>query len=158
MQSPTNAGNSCAASTRGRRSLPPDWLKIAKAAKLAGYTLAHFRQLTKAETVEAQKRDRDWFLKKASVRKWADRVKHLGTAKHDPTSKRKTDPLLHQSFCSSLHLTSHMRAFTPLSSLPQLVSDNYNCGSGDNWLFPLGGSGSATPRIGTTNAYSVCAS
>jgi excisionase family DNA binding protein len=70
---------------------PTEWITTKEAAELTGYTMARFRQLAKAETVEAQKRGRDWFLKKASVQEWADRMKQLGTAKHDPTRKWKAE-------------------------------------------------------------------
>jgi len=35
---------------------PTEWITTKEAAELTGYTMARFRQLAKAETVEAQKR------------------------------------------------------------------------------------------------------
>jgi hypothetical protein len=37
---------------------PTEWITTKEAAELTGYTMARFRQLAKAEAVEAQKRGR----------------------------------------------------------------------------------------------------
>ena len=70
---------------------PTDWITTKAPVGLAHHTMIRFRQLAKAQTVEAPKRGRDWFLKNASVQEWADKMKQLGTAKHDPTRKWKAE-------------------------------------------------------------------
>ena len=62
-----------------------EWITTKEAAELTGYTTARFRQLAIKGIVVAQKRGRDWFLDKSSVLAWAEEMKRLGTAKHDPT-------------------------------------------------------------------------
>jgi excisionase family DNA binding protein len=74
---------------------PTEWITTKEAAELTGYTTARFRQLAKEGTLVAQKRGRDWFLSKPSVLAWAEEMKRLGPAKHDPWrngAREKSDP------------------------------------------------------------------
>ena len=63
---------------------PTEWITTKEAAELTGYSMARFRQLAKKGTVKAHKWGRDWFLEKSSVLEWAEDMKRLGPAKHDP--------------------------------------------------------------------------
>jgi excisionase family DNA binding protein len=61
-----------------------DWITTKEAAKLTGYKVKYLRQLISQGRLEAQKLGRDWFLNKAKLLSYADEMKHLGPAKHDP--------------------------------------------------------------------------
>ncbi|MFW6082981.1 MAG: helix-turn-helix domain-containing protein [Chloroflexota bacterium] len=63
---------------------PAEWITTKEAAELTGYSTARFRQLAKRGTVKADKIGRDWLLERCSVLEWAEEMKRLGPAKHDP--------------------------------------------------------------------------
>lgn len=71
---------------------PTDWITTAEAAELTGYSTSHFRNLIRWGRLQAEKRGRDWFLSKQQVVAYAEEMKQLGSAKHDPwrTGARKT--------------------------------------------------------------------
>jgi len=64
---------------------PTEWITTAEAADLTGYTTALIRYLARNQHIEAQKFGRDWMIKRWSVQVYADEMRRLGTAKHDPT-------------------------------------------------------------------------
>jgi excisionase family DNA binding protein len=61
-----------------------EWITTAEAAELTGYASAYFRQLIKRERLQAKKRGRDWFLKRAEVLAYAKEMERLGSKKYDP--------------------------------------------------------------------------
>jgi excisionase family DNA binding protein len=63
---------------------PTEWITTKEAAELTGYTSAYFRQLILRGVLKAQKRGRDWFLRKEDVVAYADEMRRLGPAKFDP--------------------------------------------------------------------------
>jgi excisionase family DNA binding protein len=63
---------------------PTEWITTAEAAELTGYASAYFRQLIKRGRLQAKKRGRDWFLKRAEVLAYAEEMKQLGRTKYDP--------------------------------------------------------------------------
>jgi excisionase family DNA binding protein len=70
---------------------PIDWITTGEAAELTGYTSAYFRQMIHRGRIHARKRGRDWFMNKEEVKAYAEEMKRLGGAKHDPwrTGARK---------------------------------------------------------------------
>jgi excisionase family DNA binding protein len=63
---------------------PTQWITTSEATALTGYAAAYFRQLIAHGRLHAQKRGRDWFLRKSEVLEYADEMERLGTAKYDP--------------------------------------------------------------------------
>jgi excisionase family DNA binding protein len=63
---------------------PNRWITTSEAAELTGYTAAYFRQLISRGRLQGKKRGRDWFLDKIEVLAFAEEMKKLGPAKHDP--------------------------------------------------------------------------
>jgi excisionase family DNA binding protein len=63
---------------------PNQWITTVEAAVLTGYTSAYFRQLIKRGKIHAEKRGRDWFLDRAEVLAYAEKMERLGPAKFDP--------------------------------------------------------------------------
>ena len=63
---------------------PVQWITTKEAAALTGYATAYFRQLIKRGRLPAKKRGRDWFLDKAAVLAYAQEMRELGPAKHNP--------------------------------------------------------------------------
>ena len=63
---------------------PTEWITTKEAAELTGYSTARFRQLAKKGTVKAEKIERDWLLERCSVLEWAEEMKRLRPAEHDP--------------------------------------------------------------------------
>ena len=63
---------------------PTEWITTQEAAELTGYTADYFRKAIKRNLLHGQKRGRDWFLSKAEVLAYAERMRKLGPAKHDP--------------------------------------------------------------------------
>jgi excisionase family DNA binding protein len=63
---------------------PIDWLTTAEAAELTGYTDAHIRLLINRGRLPAVKRGGAWFLRRQDVMAYAEEMKRLGPAKHDP--------------------------------------------------------------------------
>ena len=65
---------------------PTEWITTTEAARLTGYARAYFRQLIQRGRLhQVEKRGRDWFLSRAEVLAYAEKMKTLGTAKHAPT-------------------------------------------------------------------------
>ena len=72
---------------------PTDWITTQEAAELTGYATAYFRQLIQRGRLhQVQKRGRDWFLSKGEVLAYAQRMRHLGQSKHDPTKAWADNP------------------------------------------------------------------
>jgi len=63
---------------------PSEWITTKEAAELTGYTPRYFRKAANRGLVEAAKWGRDWFLKREGVLSYAEEMKKLGPAKHDP--------------------------------------------------------------------------
>jgi excisionase family DNA binding protein len=63
---------------------PKEWITTSEAAKLTGYASAYFRQLIKRGRLQAQKHGRDWFLDRAEVLAYAEKMERLGSKKYDP--------------------------------------------------------------------------
>lgn len=64
---------------------PLQWITTAEAAELTGYTPAYFRQLIRRGKLHSvKKRGRDWFLDKAEVLAYKQKMERLGDAKYDP--------------------------------------------------------------------------
>lgn len=64
---------------------PTDWITTTEVADLTGYSRAYFRQLIQRGRLRSvEKRGRDWFLSKAEVLAYAEEMKRLGPAKHNP--------------------------------------------------------------------------
>jgi excisionase family DNA binding protein len=63
---------------------PIEWITTAEAAELIEYNVAHIRRLVREGHVVGAKRGRDWFLSKADILAYAEEMKRLGSAKHDP--------------------------------------------------------------------------
>ena len=71
---------------------PTDWITTQEAAELTGYTADYFRKAIKRDLLRGQKRGRDWFLSKGEVLTYAQRMRHLGQSKHDPTKAWADNP------------------------------------------------------------------
>jgi excisionase family DNA binding protein len=65
-------------------SNPTEWITTAEAAEMTGYHVKYVRRLVREGKIEGAKRGRDWWVDKASVEKYIDQMKKLGTSKHDP--------------------------------------------------------------------------
>lgn len=63
---------------------PIQWITTQEAAELTGYAAAYFRQLIRAGRLVARKRGRDWFIDRAEVLAYAETMRQLGPAKHNP--------------------------------------------------------------------------
>ena len=73
---------------------PIEWITTDEAAELIKYDVSHIRRLVREGLIKGIKRGRDWFLSKADVLTYAEEMKKLGTAKHDPWrtgARQKTD-------------------------------------------------------------------
>ena len=63
---------------------PTEWITVPEAAELVGYHPVHIRRLAKEGHIKGIKRGRDWWVERKSVRAYAEEMKRLGPAKHDP--------------------------------------------------------------------------
>lgn len=63
---------------------PTEWITTAEAAELTGYNVRYLRQLISEGRIKATKWSRVFFVNKESVIAYADEMKRLGPAKHDP--------------------------------------------------------------------------
>ena len=63
---------------------PIEWITTKEAAELTGYDTSRFRQLAKRGVIRATKRGRDWFLCKAEVLAYHEKMQRLGADKHNP--------------------------------------------------------------------------
>jgi len=70
---------------------PTKWITTVEAAELTGYTTSYLRKAISRERLRAQKLGRDWFLDKEEVLAYAEEMRHLGSAKHDPWRTRRKD-------------------------------------------------------------------
>lgn len=72
---------------------PTEWITTKEAAELTGYAGAHLRLLIGRGRLQAAKRGGAWFLRKKDVLAYAEEMKRLGSAKHDPwrTGARKKE-------------------------------------------------------------------
>ncbi len=65
-------------------ALVDGWIAVDQACELTGYSPPYLRQLARENRVKAEKIGRAWYFSEVSVRSWRDRMKALGTKKHDP--------------------------------------------------------------------------
>ena len=63
---------------------PVVWITTNEAAELTGYASAYLRQLIILGRLPAKKRGRDWFIDREIVLAYAQEMKALGPAKHNP--------------------------------------------------------------------------
>jgi len=63
---------------------PTEWITTQEAAELTGYEPAHIRYLAKRASIKGRKFGRAWMINRESVKEYADRMKQLGPARHDP--------------------------------------------------------------------------
>ena len=63
---------------------PSDWITTKAAAELTGYDVTHVRWLIREDRIEGQKFGRDWMVNRKSIQNYTDKMKQLGSAKHDP--------------------------------------------------------------------------
>ena len=72
---------------------PIEWITAKEAAELTGYADAHLRLLIRRGHLQATKRGGAWFIRKQDVLAYAEEMKQLGSAKHDPwrTGARKKE-------------------------------------------------------------------
>ena len=64
---------------------PTEWITTDEAAQLSDYHLVLVRTLARKERIHAEKRGgRDWWIDRASLQQYVDRMKQLGKSKHDP--------------------------------------------------------------------------
>ncbi len=67
---------------------PTEWITTQEAAELTGYNLEYVRQMIRRGMIVAEKKGRDWWVDKASIETYADAMKRLGPAKHNPWKTR----------------------------------------------------------------------
>jgi len=60
------------------------WITTNEAAALTGYTPDYVRKAIKRNLLKGTKRGRDWFVERDSVLAYVEKMKRLGTAKHNP--------------------------------------------------------------------------
>jgi excisionase family DNA binding protein len=63
---------------------PTEWITTAEAAQLTGYNARYLRQLVNEGKIRSVKRGGIFWLDRSSAAAYADRMKQLGSAKHDP--------------------------------------------------------------------------
>lgn len=63
---------------------PKEWLTTAEAAEVTGYNVRYLRQLVNQGKVRAIKRGGIFWIEKESAVAYADKMRELGPAKHDP--------------------------------------------------------------------------
>jgi len=63
---------------------PIEWITTKEAADLTGYNLEYIRRMIRRGVIAAEKKGRDWWVDRASIEAYADKMEWLGTAKHDP--------------------------------------------------------------------------
>jgi excisionase family DNA binding protein len=63
---------------------PTEWLTTQEAAELTGYDVKYLRQLVSEGKIKGIKRSRSVFIEQDSVMAYAEAMKALGPAKHDP--------------------------------------------------------------------------
>jgi excisionase family DNA binding protein len=63
---------------------PTEWITTKEAAELTGYRSAHIRYLAKEGHIIGRKFGRDWMIDRGGLQAYAEKMKQLGSAKHDP--------------------------------------------------------------------------
>jgi hypothetical protein len=63
---------------------PTTWITTNEASDLTGYSPVMLRQFARESKIKGCKRGRDWFLDKADMLAYTERMDELGAAKHDP--------------------------------------------------------------------------
>lgn len=63
---------------------PIEWITTGEAAELTGYTSDYIRKAIRRGLLEGMKRGRDWFLNKADVLAYKEKMDALGDRKHNP--------------------------------------------------------------------------
>jgi len=68
-----------------RNDAPTEWITTKEAAQLSEYHPVYIRSLARKNKIHAEKRGgRDWWIDRASLKEYVDRMKELGKAKHNP--------------------------------------------------------------------------
>jgi excisionase family DNA binding protein len=72
---------------------PTGWITTKEAAELTSYNATHVRWLIREGRIEGRKFGRDWMVQRQSLEEYAEEMKKLGRAKHDPwrTGARKRE-------------------------------------------------------------------
>ena len=65
-----------------------EWITTKEAAELTGYTTSYLRKAIHRGRLYAKKRGRDWFLNREEVLAYAEEMKRLGPARHNPWRTR----------------------------------------------------------------------
>ena len=63
---------------------PTEWITTKEAAELTGYSVRYLRQLINEGRIKAVKWSRVFFVNRESVVAYADEMRRLGPAKHNP--------------------------------------------------------------------------
>jgi excisionase family DNA binding protein len=63
---------------------PTEWITTKEASELTGYHDTHITWLVREGRVEGRKFGRDWMVDKESLLEYADQMRQLGSARHDP--------------------------------------------------------------------------
>jgi excisionase family DNA binding protein len=63
---------------------PTEWITTKEAAEMTDYHIKYIRHLVREGKIEGAKRGRDWWIDKDSVEDYIEKIKRLGSAKHDP--------------------------------------------------------------------------
>jgi excisionase family DNA binding protein len=63
---------------------PVEWITTNEAADLTGYSNSYFRKAIARGILKGMKRGRDWFLNKDEVLTYAEKMRALGSTKHNP--------------------------------------------------------------------------
>jgi len=63
---------------------PTEWITTKEAAELTGYNQEYIRQMIRDGRIVAEKKGRDWWVDRASIEDYAEEMKQLGIAKHNP--------------------------------------------------------------------------
>ena len=75
---------------------PTEWITTAEAVELTGYRVRYLRQLVNQGRIRAVKRARVIFIDRESLLAYAEEMKRLGPAKHDPwrtgARRRRSSP------------------------------------------------------------------
>ena len=62
----------------------PDWIDVTEAVEKAGYHPDHIRRLLRAGKIKAEHKGNMWWVDRASLQAYVDRVDELGTKRFDP--------------------------------------------------------------------------
>ena len=63
---------------------PTEWITTKEARALTGYNLEYIRRMIRRGVIAAEKKGRDWWVDRASIEAYAERMEKLGSAKHSP--------------------------------------------------------------------------